>query len=116
MRLIDADKLLIDLKAAEVVLALTVGEKCADMSAMIQTIVNKYAEELPVEAEPVRHGQNVSPTHYSDEFTCSACGFSCEITELRYDDEDGFGMGAATEYEYDCKFCPDCGAKMDKED
>ena len=74
----------------------------------------KLIEDAPtVDAEPVRHGQNVSPTHYSDGFTCSACGFSCEITELRYDDEDGFGMGAADAYEYDCKFCPDCGAKMD---
>lgn len=61
--------------------------------------INKCMEilhRLPyADAEPVRHGENVSPAHYSDEFTCSACGFSCEITELRYDDEDGFGMGAA---------------------
>ena len=63
--------------------------------------------------EPMRHGCNVSPAHYSDEFTCSACGFSCEINELRYDDEDGFGMGEANLYEYDCKYCPNCGAKMD---
>lgn len=79
--------------------------------------INKCMEvlhRLPyADAKPVRHGRNVSPAHYSDEFTCSACGFSCEITELRYDDEDGFGMGAATEYEYDCKYCPDCGAKTD---
>lgn len=58
------------------------------------------------------HARNVTPTHYSDEFVCGKCGFCCEITELRHDDEDGFGMGEATAHEYECRFCPDCGAKM----
>jgi len=61
-----------------------------------------------VDAEPVRHGQNVTYTHPSDMFICSECGFSCEITELRYDD----GMGKPDAYEYECKFCPECGAKI----
>ena len=64
-----------------------------------------------VDAEPVRHGQNVTATHPSDMFVCSECGFSCEITEIRYED----GMGEPDAYEYDCKFCPNCGAKMDAE-
>lgn len=65
-----------------------------------------------VDALEVRHAKNVTPTHYSDEFVCGNCGFSCEITELRHDDEDGFGMGEATAHEYECRFCPDCGAKI----
>ena len=63
-----------------------------------------------IAAEPVRHGENVSGVHPTDEFLCSRCGFSCEITELRRDE---CGMGEANCYEYDCKYCPDCGAKMD---
>jgi hypothetical protein len=105
-RLIDADALLDGL-----------DENCGDLDLQYNSEYAKlvhYIDDAPtIDAKPVRHGQNVSPAHYSDEFTCSACGFSCEITELRYDDEDGFGMGADTGYEYDCKFCPDCGAKMD---
>ena len=80
---------------------------------MVQTALKHMIENAPtIDAEPVRNGRNVSPAHYSDEFTGSACGFSCEIIELRYDDDGHFGMGAASEYEYDCKFCPNFGAKM----
>lgn len=71
------------------------------------------ADAPAVDATPVVHAANVTPTHYSDEFVCGNCGFCCEITELRHEDEDGFGMGEGAAYEYECKFCPDCGAKMD---
>ena len=65
-----------------------------------------------IDAEPVRHGKNATYTHHSDMFVCSECGFSCEITELRYGDD---GVGEPDAYEYDCKFCPNCGAKIDAE-
>lgn len=67
-------------------------------------------EAIAVDAEPVRHGSNITYTHQSDMFMCSECGFTCEITELRYGDD---GMGEPDAYEYDCKFCPNCGARMD---
>lgn len=66
-----------------------------------------------IDAVPVVHAENVTPTHYSDEFLCGNCGFCCEITEIRHDDEYDFGLGEASAHEYECKFCPDCGAKMD---
>lgn len=71
------------------------------------------ADAPAVDATPVAHARNVTPTHYSDEFVCGNCGFCCEITEIRHDDEDDFGLGEASAHEYECKFCPDCGAKMD---
>ena len=78
--------------------------------------VRMRLERVPaVEAAPVVHGQNVTPTHYSDMFICSECGFVCEITKLVYGDEDHPEVGMPNAYEYDCKFCPDCGAKMDLE-
>lgn len=71
----------------------------------------RIIEHIPaVDAEPVRHGSNMTHTHPSDMFICTECGFTCEITELRYGDD---GMGEPDAYEYDCKFCPNCGAKMD---
>ena len=75
------------------------------MGEMFQKLID---EEPTIDAEPVRHGKNVTATHPSDMFVCSECGFSCEITEIRYED----GMGEPDSYEYDCKHCPDCGAKM----
>ena len=76
--------------------------------------IKKYIDDSPtIDAVPVVHAKNVTPTHYSDEFLCGNCGFCCEITKIRHDDEDDFGLGGASVYEYECKFCPDCGAKID---
>lgn len=77
--------------------------------------VGRTLDELEaVDAAPVVHGNNVTPTHPSDMFVCSECGFVCEITKLVYEDEDYPEVGIPNAYEYDCKFCPNCGAKMDK--
>ena len=73
---------------------------------------NDIARFPAVDAELVRHGKNATYTHHSDMFVCSECGFSCEITELRYGDD---GVGEPDAYEYDCKYCPNCGAKIDAE-
>lgn len=57
---------------------------------------------------PVVHGKNITEMHPSDEFVCSECGI--DITDFcRYDPEED-----AT-YEYEFKYCPNCGAKMDGE-
>lgn len=76
-------------------------------------IFHKAITEAPVvDAEPVLHGYNATPTHPSDQFVCSCCGFTCEITEIRYDAD---GLGEPDVYEYDCKYCPNCGARMEGE-
>lgn len=79
----------------------------------LDAVLGKLLVAPAVDAVPVVHAENVTPTHYSDDFICGNCGFCCEITEIRHDDEDDFGLGGASVYEYECKFCPDCGAKMD---
>lgn len=84
-------------------------------SMPVKAVPVEAIEAAPaVDAVPVVHGQNVTPTHYSDMFVCSQCGFACEITKLVYEDEDHPEVGVPLAYEYDCKFCPNCGAKMDE--
>ena len=65
------------------------------------------------DAEPVRHAENVTPTHPSDMFICGDCGFVCEITKLIYKDEDHPEVGPPEAFEYECEYCPHCGSKMD---
>ena len=73
--------------------------------------------EILVKSQPtadvqeVRHGKNITKINPVDEFECSECGFICEMSEIYYDDENKF----YTYRDYNPKFCPNCGAKMDKE-
>lgn len=57
----------------------------------------------------VVHGKNTTYMHPVDEFICSECGI--DLTEFcRYDPEEDVA------YEYEFKYCPNCGAKMDLEE
>lgn len=62
------------------------------------------------DVQEVRHGKNITTMNPVDEFECSECGFVCEIHENIYDDEYTLDC----QREYNPKFCPECGAKMDK--
>ena len=69
-------------------------------------------EFLPAaDVQEVRHGKNITKINPVDEFECSECGFVCEICENIYDDEYTLDC----QREYNPKFCPNCGVKMDKE-
>lgn len=105
MRLIDADAL-----KKSLVDWLNWYSGSEAVKGIVRDIVEHIDNSPTIEAEPMRYGENVTYTHPSDMFLCSCCGFSCEITELRHDEDDTENPDA---YEYDCKFCPDCGAKMD---
>lgn len=74
---------------------------------------NDIARFPTIDAEPVRHAENVTPTHPSDMFICGGCGFVCEITKLIYKDEDHPEVGPPEAFEYECEYCPHCGSKMD---
>lgn len=63
------------------------------------------------DVQEVRHGKDITTMNPVDEFECSECGFVCEICENLYDDEYILDW----QREYNPKFCPNCGAKMDKE-
>lgn len=54
-----------------------------------------------IEAEPIRHGRWISESQQRV-FKCSVCG--------NYLDFDGVNVGRGS-----ANFCPNCGAKMDKE-
>lgn len=64
-------------------------DKCAEYGQMMNyydDAIKAFETAQVVDAEPVRHGKNVTATDPHDMFVCSDCGFSCEITELRYDE------------------------------
>lgn len=66
----------------------------------------------PADVAPVVHGKNITKRHPVDEFVCSECGiilFDYERLEIDEDDDD------ENCYEYEFRFCPNCGAKMDEE-
>ena len=72
--------------------------------------VLEYAEGLPAaDVVPVVHGYNDNQKYYAtDEFRCSVCGLHLEDW-IRLDDEGNC-------YEYEFKYCPKCGAKMDEDE
>lgn len=55
-------------------------------------------------------GRNISEIHPVDEFVCSECGFICEgWTEVVYDED----TGDVTNYEFEFRYCPKCGCKLE---
>ena len=49
---------------------------------------------------------------HCDKFVCSKCGIILEDwVETKYDEDDG----EAYHYEYEFKFCPNCGRKIVEE-
>lgn len=65
-----------------------------------------------IDAVPVVHGKNTSCENPADEFICSECGFILDnYFSVEIDEHDG----DKSYHEYIIKFCPECGAKMDKE-
>ena len=72
---------------------------------------NLVKSQPTADVQEVRHGKNITKINPVDEFECSECGFVGEIQENIYDDEYTLDC----QREYNPKFCPNCGAKMDKE-
>lgn len=56
-----------------------------------------------------RDGENIGAVHPVDEFKCSVCGITLEGWSRVVTDEDD---GELYYYEYEFKYCPNCGAKM----
>lgn len=54
-------------------------------------------------------GENIGTVHPVDEFKCSVCGITLEGWTRVVTDEDD---GELYYYEYEFKYCPNCGAKM----
>ena len=58
---------------------------------------------------PVREAKNITQDNPVDEFICSECGVKLsDISAWRYDET----LEDEILYEYECKFCPECGARI----
>lgn len=75
----------------------------------VEQMIEHYFNSAPTaDVQEVRHGKNVTPFHPADEFICSECGVAFkEMSEYIIEDD--------VYREFYFKFCPNCGAKMDKE-
>lgn len=81
----------------------------ADIIDLIEYEPEIYVLQKEADVAPVVHGKNITDMHPVDEFICSECGI--DLTEFcRYDPEEDVA------YEYEFKYCPNCGAKMDLEE
>ena len=79
----------------------------------IKIAIRDIRKQPTADVQEVRHGKNITKKYPTDEFICSECGHMNEdCTETKYNDDGDYYY--ICEYEY--KFCPECGAKMDKED
>lgn len=76
---------------------------------MLYEVADMIDDAPTIEAAPVVHGYNESNMRISDEFCCSECGLICkEVDRYEYDeDEDDWHC-----YEFEFRYCPNCGAKM----
>ncbi len=101
MRLIDADAILCKM------------ESVMDMQDAYLPVhfMEMVIDDMPT-AEPVRHGCNITIQHPVDEFVCSECKIHLKDYVRVEDYEDS---GDITHHEYEIKYCPECGAKMDLE-
>lgn len=89
MRLIDADALFEFAKTEE-------GAEILDHSVFKVLLLRRILDKAPtIEAEPVRHGEWVKPSPYSQAY-CNQCCLTPKTV-----------AGILP------KYCPNCGAKMD---
>ena len=107
MRLIDADNLIERIKS-----------KCSndyenECSECDECPLKWIGSTSTIDAEPVRHGRNITSENPVDEFVCSECKIHLKDYVRVEDYEDS---GDTAHYEYKIKYCPECGAKMDLED
>lgn len=58
----------------------------------------------------VKHAENITDLNPVDSFVCSHCGFACDDVSETINDEYG-NFSHYREFEH--KYCPNCGAKMD---
>lgn len=93
-----------------VIFSTKTGERNSEIKGA-RKVIGRIQSMPTADVQEVRHGKNITTMNPVDEFECSECGFICEISEKIYDDEYTFDCYR----EYNPKFCPDCGAKMDKE-
>lgn len=85
---------------------------CTDIDDIFIEVERTIDEQPTADVQEVRHGKNITKTRPTDEFICSECGYMNEdITEKVYNEDGDYYFLR----EYQNKYCPNCGAKIDKE-
>lgn len=88
-------------------LNVTVGGKSIFNDDAKSSVLSIIDLQPTADVQEVRHGRNETEMHPADEFICSECGI-CFREMASYDLEDDVYR------EFYFKFCPNCGAKMDR--
>lgn len=84
---------------------LAYGEQYGGFAEKIANITNTIPA---ADVQEVKHGENITSMHPTDEFICSECGVVLQdVSEYIVEDD------VYREFYFD--YCPNCGAKMDKE-
>ena len=85
------------------------GVAGAFTEAFKNDVLEIISKEPAADVQEVRHGENITSMHPTDEFICSECGIVFhDVSEYIVEDD------VYREFYFD--YCPKCGAKMDKED
>lgn len=114
-RYIDKDKLLERLKTRSVkgdCKFCIHFEECAKINSRKGSHLNCWEMIDMPEADvvEVKRGKNITNMYHCDEFICSQCGLIMrDLTEVRIDEDND----DECYYEFEFKYCPECGAKMD---
>ena len=78
-------------------------------SPLIVRAIENAPEEDVVE---VMHGRNISKMHPVDEFICSECGLIMRDCS-RYEIDEDADPPDENCYEFEFRYCPRCGVKID---
>lgn len=90
-------------------------ERCPKCGALKSHWNDRAAQKLDDVSLIGKHGcHNVSGMNPADVFTCSGCGLSFNVSEVR---EDGDGViDIENVFEFVPKHCPNCGRKVFEEE
>lgn len=79
--------------------------------------MNAVSSAPTTDVQEVRHGKNkvlnkTDEMYNGEYFICSECGIVLDDISCVLYDED---FEELRTFDFDCNYCPNCGAKMDKE-
>lgn len=95
------------------VCSITGGAADNDEGEYIAEVIRNNLENMVIPAadvKPVADTENIATV--SDEFICKKCGIYLKDYIKVVMDEDNDGYIDEQHYEYEPKFCPECGAKV----